>query len=64
MPTQLCVVEIEDTGVLLDGGEEMTLAEACRMAKIHTQKWPGRRVRILQGGSRKHVQTWQDGERV
>lgn len=64
MPALLCVVEIVGTGVLLDGGQEMTLAEACQMSKIHTQKWPGRQVRILQGAARKVVQTWQDGRRI
>lgn len=64
MPGQLCVVEIEETGVLLDGGEEMSLRDAIRMARVHTEKWPGRRVRILQGGARTIVQTWQDGRRV
>lgn len=64
MPSQLCVVEIVETGVLLDGGEEMTLADACRLARAHTRKWPGRVVRILQGGGRTHVQTWQDGKRI
>lgn len=64
MPEKMCVVEIAATGVLLSGGEEMGLADAIRMAKIHTQKWPGRRVNILQGGGRNVVQTWQDGKRV
>lgn len=64
MATQLCVVEIAETGVLLDGGEECTLADAIRMAKAHTRKWPGRQVNILQGGGRNVAQVWQDGKRV
>jgi len=64
MPSGLCVVEIQSTGVLLSGGEEMTLAHAQRLAKVNTAKTPGRKVRILQGGGRTPVQTWQDGARI
>jgi len=60
----LCVVEIADTGVLLDGGNEMTLAEASRMAKINTQKTLDRTVRVLQGGGRTVVQVWRNGQRL
>lgn len=61
---KLCVVEIADTGVLLSGGEEMSLADASRMAKINTQKTPNRTVRVLQGGGRTVVQVWRDGQRL
>lgn len=64
MSATLCVVEIMNTGVLLSGGEEMTLAHAMRLAKVNSAKHPGSQVRILQGGGRKAVQTWRDGARV
>lgn len=64
MSTTLCVVEIMNTGVLLSGGEEMTLTQAMRLAKVNSAKHPGSPVRILQGGARKPVQTWQDGYRL
>lgn len=61
---KLCVVEIEDTGVLLDGGNEMSLGDAMYMAKLYTDKNPSTRVRILQGAERKPVQKWRDGHRL
>jgi hypothetical protein len=64
MATALCVVEVAATGALLDGGEEMTLTQASRTARLWTQRNPDQAVRILQGGGRKVVQRWSNGARL